>query len=509
MTTGRRILKNTVYLYLKMGITGFISFYSTRLILSSLGASDFGIFNIIGGAIGMLGFLNSTMANATQRFISYAEGKGDIFDKTKIFNISIILHLCIAILTVLLLLIAMIPLFNGILNISPDRIIAAKVVYYSLIFSTFLTIVNVPYESVMNAHENMLYYSLIGIFEAFLRLIITFICVYTSFDKLIVYAVLVMIVPIITLSIMKIYCHKHYEECKLSPRKYWDNSILRQIASFSTWNFLTAISSLITAQGNGLILNHFFGTILNASQGIANQLNNYLSSFSLNMMKAFNPVIVKNAGCNNISAMNEVMLSGCKFSTYLIMFFSIPCTLEINYILKLWLGNVPEWTSTFCILVSVQTIITQMASSVSTAIYAQGNIKWYAIYKSLTNILPIIITYFSYRLGGEPYWLYIPMIIIWGVGGNIVILKFAKNNCQLKLKDYYKKVLLPVIEVASCMLIFGVISKIHVEYGFTRFIITFLSSSAGMFISLVFFGLTPFELKEATRILCLRLNIKC
>ena len=164
MSTTTRVIKNTGFLYVKMGITVFISLYTTRLIFASLGASDFGVFNIVGGAITMLGFLNSTMANATQRFMSYAEGANDLLKKKQVFNVSMVLHIGVALLTGLILLAAMYPLFNGIFNIQPDRIFAAEVIYLSLVVSTMFTIVNVPYDAVMNAHENMLYYALIGIF---------------------------------------------------------------------------------------------------------------------------------------------------------------------------------------------------------------------------------------------------------------------------------------------------------------------------------------------------------
>lgn len=233
MSTITRVMKNTGFLYVKMGVTVFISLYTTRLILSSLGASDFGIFNIIGGAIVMLGFLNSTMANATQRFMSYAEGKGDLLKKRQIFNVSFILHVGVAILTGLILLVAMYPFFNGVLNIPEERVLAAKIIYLSAMVSTLLTIVNVPYDAVMNAHENMLYYSLIGIFECILKLAVAYACVYTSNDKLIVYGVLMALIPLVTLTIMKFYCHHKYNECVFDIKKYWDNDLLKQITSFS------------------------------------------------------------------------------------------------------------------------------------------------------------------------------------------------------------------------------------------------------------------------------------
>lgn len=470
-----------------MGITIFISLYTTRLILASLGASDFGIYNIVGGAIAMLGFLNSTLANATQRFMSYAEGEGHLENKKKIFNVSLVLHLIIALATSLLLIGVMFPLFGGMLNIPPDRILSAKIVYTCLILSTILTIINVPYDAVMNAHENMLYYSIIGIIESILKLAVALACVYTVYDKLIVYGLLMALIPLFTLSVMKLYCHKHYEECIIAPIKYWDTELIRKISSFSGWNFLTAISSLFTAQGIGLVLNHFFGTLLNAAQGVANQVNGQMSSFSANMMKALNPVIVKNAGAQNINAMNRMTIAGCKFSALLTILFAIPFMLEMNFILSIWLKEVPEWTATFCVMQLIQTIICQMANSAATAIYAHGRIKYYAIYKSIMNIMPVVITYFSFTLGGGPIWLYIPMIVVWAIGGNIIIVKYANKHCGLSINGYLKDVVLPIIIVSSIMLVIGAIPTFIFDCSFIRLITTCLITTIAMVASSWFF----------------------
>ena len=186
-STANRIIKNTGFLYAKMGITMFISLYTTRLILNSLGASDFGIFNIVGGSIAMLGFLNAAMASATQRFMSYSEGEGNKEKQKSIFNVSFILHLVISFIIAILLIIAGYFFFNGILNIPEGRIFAAQVIYASLIVSTMFTVMTVPYDAVMNAHENMKYYAIVGIFESLLKLIVAFICVYSTSDKIIVY----------------------------------------------------------------------------------------------------------------------------------------------------------------------------------------------------------------------------------------------------------------------------------------------------------------------------------
>lgn len=493
MTTAKRVIKNTGFLYIKMAVTVFISFYTTRLILNSLGASDFGIFNIVGGAIAMLGFLNSTLANATQRFMSYAEGEGNLDEKIKIFNVSVLLHFIIAIVTIILLLGVMYPLFNGILNILPERIHAAKIVYVSLIFSTTLTIINVPYDAVMNAHENMLYYSLIGILESMLKLFVALCCVFTSHDKLVLYGVLMAIIPLITLSIMKLYCHRNYEECIFAFRKYWDFCLIKKIASFSGWNFLTAISSLFSVQGIGVVLNHFWGTTLNAAQGIAQQLNGQLSAFSMNLMKAVNPVIVKNAGAKDVSRMNEVSIISSKYSTILILLFVIPFIVEIKYILRIWLTNVPDWAELFCILQFIQTIIIQSANAMATSIYAQGDIKGYAIYKSIMNVMPLILTYIAFRCGGSPFWLYIPMIHVWGIGGNVVIIFYAHKKCKLCIKSYFGDSVIPICCVVATMLIAVIPINMFVEESIVRLLFTFISSTIGLLFALIVFGMSKSE----------------
>lgn len=501
MSTASRVIKNTGYLYVKMGVTVFLSLLTTRLVLNSLGDSDFGLFNIVGGAIGMLGFLNSTMANATQRFMSYAEGEGNLEKKRKVFNISVVLHLCVALLTAVILFSLMYPLFNGILVIEPSRVPAAKIVFCSLVFSTMLTIINVPYDSVMNAHENMLYYSVIGILEALLKLGVALACVYTPSDKLVVYGVLMAAIPLVTLTVMKVYCHRKYEECVLAPARYWDGALVRRIASFSGWNFLTAVTSLVSAQGLGLVLNNFFGTVLNAAQGIAHQLSGQLSSFSLNMMKALNPVIVKNAGSGDRKSMVEATIAGCKFSTLLVVVFAVPFIIEMPYILRLWLKNVPDWAVLFCQLQLVNTVILQMAHGASTAVYAQGDIKEYAVYKSLMNILPIIVTYISFKLGGGPCWLYIPMLVFGAVGGDIVIVVYAGIKCGMSPALFLRRVLLPVVLICALMTAAGLVPVFCLGSGFLRLVLTGLATTAALAAGLYVFGLTSEEKCQAVSML--------
>ncbi len=314
MSTGSRVIKNTGFLYGKMAITMFMSLYTTRLILNALGASDFGLFNVIGGAIAMLGFLHAAMSTSTQRFMSFYEGRGEKLQQKYIFNVSTVLHYAIALILGVGLLLAGFYFFNGGLNIPDNRVLAAKVIYGSLIFSTMFTVISVPYEAVLNAHENMLYYSIVGIIESMLKLTVALIIVRYAGDKLILYGILMAVIPLISRVIMQIYCHRKYEECIIAPKKYFEKALMQEMTSFAGWSFLYSASSIITQYGLGIVLNNFFGTILNAAQGIANQISGQLMAFSNNMLKALNPVIAKSEGGGNRNLMLMASLTGCKIS---------------------------------------------------------------------------------------------------------------------------------------------------------------------------------------------------
>lgn len=442
-TTANRVIKNTGYLYAKMGITMFVSLYTTRLILNSLGASDFGIFNIVGGAIAMLGFLNAAMASATQRFMSYSEGEGDKEKQKSIFNVSLILHLGISLVVGIALFIAGYFFFNGILNIPADRIFAAKVVYGSLIVSTMFTVMTVPYDAAMNTHENMKYYAVVGILESFLKLAVAFACVYTTFDKLIVYGSLMACIPLITLTIMRIYCHKHYAECIIAPRIYWKKDLMTEMGAFAGWNLFSSMSGIVTQYGLGLIINHYFGVLLNAAQGIANQVSGVLMTFSQNALKSLNPIIVKSEGANDSQKMIYTTLLGCRISFSIFGLFSFPLLFYMPDILKLWLNNIPEWAIMFCRLQLIRILTEQLTLSMGSAISAHGVIRNYNLSRSVLNILPLFILPVLFHYHFPPVWLYIVWIICWSVLGGAISLYYSVTLVKLSFQRYFKDVLGP------------------------------------------------------------------
>ena len=473
MSKANLIIKNTMWLYAKMAITMFISLYTTRLILNALGVIDFGIYAIVGGAIGMLGFLNGAMSSATQRFMSYAEGQGNQEKKIGVFNVSIVIHLCLAFVIAVVLIIAGFVYFNGILNIPENRVLAAKFVYVSLIFSTFLTVTNVPYGAVMNAHENMRYYALVGILESLLKLTVAFVCVSTNYDKLIVYGILMACIPVVTLSIMKVYCHKRYSECILNPFKYFRKDLAKEMLGFTGWNFFGSASSLVGNYGNGLVLNHFYGSVLNAATGIANQLNGQLLVFSNNMLKALNPVIAKSEGAGNRADMLKYATLGCKYSFSLLAFFAIPFILEMDFIQHIWLKNIPTWAVLFAQLQVVRTLIEQLTISYGSAIAAEGRIAKYNVIVSILNLLPVSILFILFSKGFSPITMYVLNISIFGVLVALVKVFFAHIICGLKYSIFFKQLFLPSITTFVVSFSIAFIPKMYMEQSWCRMIFTF------------------------------------
>ncbi|WBL25998.1 MATE family efflux transporter [Zunongwangia sp. HGR-M22] len=493
MSIANRVIKNTGFLYAKMGITMFISLYTTRLILNALGVTDFGIFNVVGGAIAMLGFLHAAMAGATQRFMSFYEGKGDINMQKRIFNISFVLHFCIALFVGILLLCAGYFFFREFLTIPEERIYAAKVVFGCLIISTMFTVMSVPYEAILNSHENMLYYSIVGVIESVLKLTVAIYVVYTEADKLIVYGVLMAIIPIIILTVMRIYCHKKYEECTISIKRYWDYVFMKEMTSFAGFNLLGASSSMITQYGFGVVLNSFFGPVLNAAQGVANQISGQLMVFSNNMMKAVNPVISKSEGEGNRALMLDTSLISCKFSYLLLAFFAIPFIIETEFILKVWLKNIPEWAVLFVRLQLLKSLVEQLTFMISRTVVAQGNIKTYTIVKSIINILPIIITYILFNYGSPPYVLYIVWIFFWGILGGYANIFFSRKLCDLKYSSYFFKVFWPVSVISLLMIVSGFSINILLDRGVLRLLLVGLLTTVTFLLVYYFFFITQME----------------
>ncbi len=488
-----RILKNTAFLYLKMGITVLVSLWTTRVILEALGHSDFGIYNVVGGALSFLGFINSCMAGATQRFMSYEEGAGNIQSQKKIFNVSVIIHLFISIISAVLMLSVGYFIFRDFLQIPEDRLYASAVVYCSLIISMIFTVMNVPYDAVLNAHENMRYFAIIGILESLLKLVVAYMCSYSYGDRLILYGLLMAAIPIITFVIMRMYCHSQYAECEICISQYFDKLKMKEMFSYAGWSFLSSSSSLMTMQGISLVLNYFFGVLVNAAQGIGTQISGQLMAFSNSLLKALNPVIVKSEGAGQRERMRMLLCSGSKLSFMIYAVLAIPFIVECDYVLTLWLKHPPVYAGSITKLILIRIIISRISAPFSTAIGATGKIKSYSKICSLLWISIIPTSVILYLIGFPVTTIYY-VLIVDTVLFLFVYMYFAKKLIGLECLFFVKEVLLPCTIVI--LISFSASYSMYFLFleGFRRFVLVFI------------FGVITFTL--SSYILCLNKNEK-
>ncbi|MCF8341782.1 MAG: hypothetical protein K9I82_12460 [Chitinophagaceae bacterium] len=451
-----RVVKNTGILYARMAITVGISLYSTRLILAALGVEDFGLFNLVGGAIAMLGFLNGSMAAATQRFISFSQGAGDFEKVKRIFNMSILLHAGVAILAVILLEIAGYFFFHSVFNISPDRVSVGKLIYHFMVASTFVTILSVPYEAVITSHENMLFFAVISILEAILKLAIAFYITYANFDHLYLYGLLTAILSVLLLVIRRIYCKRKYSECAIDIKQHYDKGLLREMTGYAGWQLLGTSSTMLAFYGQGILLNVFFGTIVNAAQAISNQISGQLGSLATALIKAINPAIDKSEGAKNKELMLNLTMTSCKLSFFLMSIFYIPFFIEMPYLLKLWLKEVPEYTVIFCRLLLIRNLIEQLGWPLILGVHAKGNIKGIQLSIFLVAFFPLLFAYVFFKIGFPPYSIYL-IFIVYSLIVFIMTIYYAVKEFELPLLYFLKNIVLKsfvTILVFSITLVF-------------------------------------------------------
>jgi O-antigen/teichoic acid export membrane protein len=394
------IIRNTGILYAKTFITMGISLYSTRLILNALGSTDFGIFSLIGGIIAMLTFFNNAMTQATQRFLNYNLGSGNIEKLRQIFNASALLHLIIGILVVIIIELTGLWAFDYFLNIPIERLYAAKMVFHFIVISTFFTIISVPYDGIINAHEHMLFDSVLGIIQALGILTIALSIQHFANNKLIWYGAFMAALTIVLLIIRRVYCRIQYQESKLNFAKHLNKATLKEMIRYSKYTLMGAITSMFGAWGVTVLINKFFGPKLNATHGVAIQINGQILVFSNALVKAISPQITKSEGSGERKRMFELAQAGAKFSYILLAIFAIPFLLEAPFILKIWLKEPPVYASVFCQYALVVSLLGQLSLPIVNMVNAHGNIKALTFYSSIVfiSILPLVFAFFYFGL---------------------------------------------------------------------------------------------------------------
>lgn len=440
-----RIAKNTIFLYLRSFIVLLISLYTSRVILKVLGIEDYGIYNVVGGIIGMLSFLNTSMASTYQRYFNYEMGKKNEVALTNLFKSSLTVQLIYAIVIIVIAETIGLWFLNNKLIISPERMNAARWVYQISIASFVLTVIQAPFSAFIISKEKMNIFAIISILDAILKLFIIFLLPYTNSDKLIAYACLLILITLLDLIIYVVVCKKRFHNCTISLN--WNKENLKSLINFGGWGMIGSLAYTLKSQGINIILNMFFGPIVNAARGIAYQILNAVEIFTQNFQTSFRPQLTKSYAEGNISYMYKLYYTATKISFYMLWALSLPIIIETPKILYLWLGNnVPEYTIVFTRIILLTALVSAYANPTSGIAYATGKIKNFITWVSSLNLLIVPIGFLFLKLGFGPESTMIVSLVM-TILVQIVRLFVLKKLLVFSLSEYFRKVITPTMIV--------------------------------------------------------------
>ncbi|MDR2621140.1 MAG: oligosaccharide flippase family protein [Dysgonamonadaceae bacterium] len=491
MGNNKRIAKNTLLLYLRLFFSMIISLYTSRIVLHVLGIDDFGIYNVVGGVVMLLGFLNHSMLTATQRFLNYEMGKENQRRLPDIFSTSLTGHYLIALIILVLSETAGLWMVYHFLVIPPERFQAALWVYHFSVFVYVINIVTLPYNAVIIAHERMGVYAVLSITDVASKLAIACLISLIVWDKLQLYAVLLFAATLIVRFIYVLYCKKNFPEC--SVRFLWDTGLLKKIFSFSGWMLLGTLTNTLSEQGVTIVMNQFFAPVHNAARALAQQVSGVVHNFVANFMLAVHPPIVQSYSRNETAYMYRLVFLSSKISFYLLFIMVLPILLQTEYLLNLWLGKIPEHSVLFTQLALAETLITPAYASIAAVSQASGKIKYYQLIISAGFLLIFGLTYFFYYWGFPAETTYFIAIGI-AVAGLFARLLDLRKTVGFPVRDYLFKVILRLMVTVACAVIFPVLyMQIPADFSLLNFICIATISIFSISLFFWLFGLSRIE----------------
>ena len=443
--TSKRLAKNTIFMYIRMGLLMLISLYTSRVVLRELGVDDYGTYNLVGSVVAMFTSLKILFSSSTQRFLNYEMGQNHNDQLQLVFNISLIVHIVICVFFVILVESVGLWFLGAKINVAPERLLAANVVFHLSVLTAVVSVMTVPYDAVVIAHEKMDFYAYVSIFEGIMRLAIVFLLTYLPFDKLITYGVLQMLVTILVIVINVEFCKKNFKESH--AKRLWDKAYFKKMMSFASWNFLGITAFTLFHNGLNMILNVFGGTIVNAARGIAYQINNVLLQFLNNVTVVVNPYCVKIWAAGERDKAFMMIFFSSKILFFIQLCLLIPIFYLTPEILQIWLGQIPEYTVVFIRLILVYSLVRSLHPSLDLLFKSCGNIKTYQITEGLLQFLPLIISYIVLKMGGDYHWAFL-IIILSETLNMTVVMVLAHRIAGLNLLQYTGKV------IAPCLLLF-------------------------------------------------------
>lgn len=469
----KRIAKNTILLYFRMILTMLISLYTVRVVLKTLGVVDYGIYNVIGGVVAMFSFLSRTMSSASQRFFAFEIGNKNIAQLKKTFSLTITIYLGISLLVFILAETVGLWFLNAKMNIPIERMGAANWIYQFSIFSFIMTIMTIPYNASIIAHENMKVFAYVSVFEVFMKLAIVYFLLLFPIDKLKLYSVLMFITTTMVTMVYRTICYRKYEECRY--KFIWDRDLFQKLMSFSGWNLFGTTASILNNSGINILLNIFFGPVVNAARAVAFQVNSTINQFVTNFITAVNPQITKYYANNEKESMIKLVFQSSKLAYFLLFILSMPVLLETHFILMLWLKQIPENTILFVRLVIITAMIDSISYPLMTSAQATGKIRRYQTIVGTVLLLNLPISYFFLHYGAPPEsTMYISMAIsmiclflrVW----------ILKGMIDFPVSKFFKKILYVLIIVSVLSYVLPLTIVLSLDESFWRFVLVALIS---------------------------------
>lgn len=485
-------------LYIRMLVLMLISFFTARVTLNALGVEDYGINNVVGGLVSLFSLFTNSMTAATSRFITFTLGENEDVKLNRVFSTSINLHMIFALIIIVLLEAGGVWFLNHKMVIPAEKMIAANWVFQFSILGFAISLISIPYNACIVAHERMSAFAYMTILDGVFKLIIAFSIFYFDGTRLILYSLLGLVFTAINRLLYYFYCKRNFKEC--TYHKIWDTSLNKEIFSFSGWNFIGAASGVLRDQGVNVLLNLFCGPAVNAAQGIAMQVQSVITQFAQNFTTALNPQITKSFAAGERLQSFQMVFRGSRISYFLLMFLGLPIIIETDFILVVWLKLVPDYTVIFVRLMLIYTLVESLSFTMITLMLATGKIRNYQIAVGGCQMLNFPLSYLFLRLGVEPQ---VTIIISIVVATTCMLLRFVmlRKMVVFPVWDFVKSVLGRVFVVTAVSSPLPWLISWSMQEGWARLLLCVSASfiSAGM--AIYYIGLTSQERKQLVQLL--------
>lgn len=486
----KRIIKNTGFLYIRMLLLMLIGLYTSRVILHNLGIEDYGIYNVVGGLTTMFAFFQSSLANATQRFLSVELGKGSETGAKNVFSQFFFIYLIFVIVTVVALETVGYWFISTKLTIPIERLDAALIVFHFTVISLSFTLLGTAFNSAIIAHEDMEFYSYLGVIEGVVKLVIAFVISTTSYDRLILYGALLMVVVIFVQISYALFCLKRYDECRVYF--FFDKKTISEMGKFFSWNFLGTIIYMTKDQFINILVNIFFGPSINAARGISYQISGVVSQFTNSIYTSVQPQIVKSYAVGNFSFMHKLIFTSSKYSVMAFWTIALPVALNLDFLLSIWLVEVPNYTSVFTIWVLIDSTLALLTNAPWGAALATGNIRNYTIWGNGALLLIFPISYIALYMGNSPVSVFVIIASIRCLQ-IVLVVREANKLVSFGICRYLIEVMVPIIKVCLISVVISLLINCYSDENWLVFIVKCFLSIANSVIAIWFIGIDDKE----------------